>query len=252
MTMKRNAAFAACLFAVASLTGAATTSAAEIKVMHSAAVKEILIDLAPAFEKASGHRLTLIAAGSEAVGKRVGGGEIVDIAIAASTNIDRLVADGKLVRRVDVAKSGIGVALRAGLQRPDISNGEAVKTAVLAARSVAYSSGPSGFYLADLFKKMGIAEQIKGKVTQTAPGVQVGEVVARGEADLGFQQVSELQHLKGIQYLGPLPADIQHTTMFSGGVHTTAPQKEAAEAFIRFVTAPGAGASIRKAGMEPG
>jgi len=240
------------MLAVASLMGATTTSAAEIKVMHSAAVKEILLDLAPAFEKASGYRVTLIPAGSEAVGKRVGGGEVVDIVIAASTNIDRLVAGGKLARRVDVAKSGIGIALRAGLPRPDISNGEAVKNAVLAAKSGAYSSGPSGFYLADLFKRMGIAEQIKGKVTQTAPGVQVGEVVARGEVDLGFQQVSDLQHLKGIQYLGPLPADIQHVTVFSGGVHTAAPQKEAAEAFFKLLISPGAGASIRKAGMEPG
>jgi len=123
---------------------------------------------------------------------------------------------------------------------------------VLAAKSVAYSSGPSGFYLADLFKRMGIAEQIKDKVKQTPSGVQVGEVVARGEADLGFQQVSELLHLKGIQYLGPLPADIQHITVFSAGLHSAAPEPDAAKALVRFLTAPEAGPIIRKTGMEPG
>jgi len=123
---------------------------------------------------------------------------------------------------------------------------------VLAARSVAYSSGPSGFYVADLFKKMGIADQIKDKVKQTPSGVQVGEVVARGDADLGFQQVSELLHLKGIDYLGPLPADIQHVTVFSAGLHTAAPAPDAARALMKFLTAPEADPIIRKRGMEHG
>jgi molybdate transport system substrate-binding protein len=234
--------------------GTTTAHAAEIKVIASAAVKEILLDLIPAFEKSSGHKAITIWAGTEAITKRISDGEVVDIVLIAAPNIDKLISEGRLVAgtRADVAKSGIGVALRAGLAKPDISSGEAVKKAVLAAKSVAYSSGPSGFYLADLFKKMGIADQIKDKVKQTPSGVQVGEVVARGEADLGFQQVSELLHLKGIQYLGPLPADIQHVTVFSAGLHTAATAPDAARTLVKFLTAPEAGPIIKRTGMEPG
>lgn len=244
---------ASCM-AAAAMIWASTAQAAEIKLIASAAVKEAVLDLVPAFEKASGHKVTTVWAGTEAIAKRVGGGEIVDIVLIAAPNIDKLIAEGELVAgsRADVAKSGIGVAVRAGLPRPDISSGEAIKNAVLAARSVAYSSGPSGFYLADLFKKMGIAEQIKDKVQQTPSGVQVGELVARGVADLGFQQVSELLHLQGIQYLGPLPPGIQHVTIFSAGLHRAAPEPAAAKALVKFLTAPEAGPFISKSGMEPG
>ena len=241
-------------FVAAAMVIGATAQAAEVKLIASAAVKEVVLDLVPAFEKASGHKVTTIWAGTEAITKRISGGEVVDIVLIAAPNVDRLIAEGKLVAgsRADVAKSGIGVAVRAGLPKPDISSGEAVKNAVLAAKSVAYSSGPSGFYLADLFKRMGISEQIKDKVKQTPSGVQVAEVVARGEADLGFQQVSELLHLKGIQYLGPLPADIQHITVFSAGLHRAAPEPDAAKALVKFLTALEAGLIIRKTGMEPG
>ena len=241
-------------FVAAAMAIGATAQAAEVKLIASAAVKEVVLDLVPAFEKASGHKVTTIWAGTEAITKRISGGEVVDIVLIAAPNVDRLIAVGKLVAgsRADVAKSGIGVAVRAGLPKPDISSGEAVKNAVLAAKSVAYSSGPSGFYLADLFKRMGISEQIKDKVKQTPSGVQVAEVVARGEADLGFQQVSELLHLKGIQYLGPLPADIQHITVFSAGLHRAAPEPDAAKALVKFLTALEAGLIIRKTGMEPG
>ncbi len=242
------------LVAGAMLIGAATAHAADIKLISSAAVKEAVVDLIPAFENMSGHKVSTIWAGTEAISKRIRGGEVVDIVLIAAPNIEKLIAEGKVVTgsRADVARSGIGVAVRAGLPKPDISSAEAVKAAVLAARSVAYSSGPSGFYLADLFKKMGIADQIKDKVKQTPSGVQVGEVVARGEADLGFQQVSELLHLEGIHYLGPLPADIQHTTVFSAGLHTAAPAPDAARALTKFLTAPEAAAVIKRSGMEPG
>jgi molybdate transport system substrate-binding protein len=235
------------------LLGATTAQPADIKVISSAAVKDVLVELVPTFEKANGHNVTVTWAGTEAITRRIGEGEIVDLVLIAAPNIDKLIADGKLAAgsRADVARSGIGVALRSGLPRPEISSGDALKQAVLAARSVAYSSGPSGFYLADLFKRMGIADQIKDKVKQTPSGVQVGEVVARGEADLGFQQVSELLHLKGIQYLGPLPADIQHVTVFSAGLHTASPTPDAARALVRFLTSPEAAPTIRNAGMEP-
>ena len=234
--------------------GSITAQAAEVNVIAAAAVKEVVLGLIPAFEKSSGHKVTTIWAGTEAITKRISGGEVADVVLIAAPNIDRLISEGRLVAgsRVDVARSGIGVAVRTGLPKPDISSGDAVKQAVLAAKSVAYSSGPSGFYLADLFKKMGIADQIKDKVKQTPSGVQVGEVVARGDADLGFQQVSELLHLKGIHYLGPLPADIHHITVFSAGLHPAAPAPEAARALVKFLTAPEAAPIIRKTGMEPG
>lgn len=239
--------------AAAMVIGMNTAHAAEIKVIASGAVKEAYLDLVPAFEKSSGQKVTTIWSGSESITKRIRGGEVVDIVIIAATNIDKLILEGKLVAgsRTDIAKSGVGIAVRTGLPKPDISSREAVKKAVLAAKSVAYSSGPSGFYVADLFRKMGIADQIKEKVKQTPSGVQVGELVARGEADLGFQQVSELLHVKGIDYLGPLPADIQHFTVFSAGLHRAAPAPDAAKALMKFLTAPEAGPIIRKTGMEP-
>ena len=234
--------------------GMNAAQAAEVKVMAANAVKESFLELVSAFEKSSGHRVTTIWGGTEGVAKRVSGGEVVDIVIIAAPNIDKLILEGKLAKgsRADFAKSGVGIAVRTGLPRPDISSSEAVKRAVLAAKSVAYSSGPSGFYIAQLFKKMGIADQIKDKTRQPTSGVQVGELVARGEADLGFQQVSEFLHVKGIDYLGPLPADIQNITVYSAGTHTAAPAPDAAKALVRFLTAPEAGSIIRKFGMEPG
>ena len=241
------------LLAAACLLFAGVTHAAEIHLISSLAMKEAVSGLVPSFEAASGHKVRLHWAGSAAITKRIGEGEIVDIVIAPASNIDKLLADGRLAgSRIDVAKSGIGVAVRDGMPKPDISSAEALKNAVLAAKSVAYSTGPSGIYLAALFKRMGIEDRIRNKVTQTPTGVQIGEVVARGEAELGFQQVSELLHVKGITYLGPLSADIQHLTIFSAGIHKAAPQRDAAAALLRFFTSPEAAPVIRKTGMEPG
>jgi molybdate transport system substrate-binding protein len=253
-TRLSSTAVAIAIIVCASAIGSGGAAAAEVKLMASAAVKEVVVELLPAFEKASGHRVSVVWAGTEAITKRISGGEVTDVAVIAAPNIEKLIAEGKLAAgsRADVAKSGVGVAVRAGLPKPDVSSGEAVKNAVLAAKSVAYSSGPSGFYVAELFKRMGIAEQIRDKVKQTPSGVQVGDLLARGEADLGFQQVSELLHVKGIQYLGPLPAEIQHVTVFSAGLHSAAPAADAAKALIRFLTSPEAAPVIRRAGMEPG
>jgi len=232
----------------------ADANAAEIKVLSSAAVKEAYVVIVPEFERQTGHKVSTVWDGTVNIGKRIRSGEVFDIVIIPPPEIERLASEGKIVggSRTDFVKSGIGIAVRAGTSKPDISSGEAVKNAVLAAKSVAYSSGPSGGYIAGLFQKMGIAEQIKGRVTQTPSGVQVGEVVARGDAELGFQQVSELLHVKGIEYLGPLPADIQHITVFSAAIHAAAKELEPAKSLIQFLTAPGAAPSIRKAGLEPG
>jgi len=232
----------------------ASAGAAEIKVMASAAFKEAYLELVPAFEKSSGHKVTTLWAGTNDAVKRIGGGETVDLVIIAAPAIDALVRQGKLVTgsRVDLAKSGVGVAVRAGAPKIDISSGDALRQALLGAKSIAYSSGPSGAYIAGLLQRWGVADQLKSRVTQVASGIPVGEVLAKGEAEIGFQQVSELLPIKGIDFLGPLPADIQEITVFSAGLHAAAPNPDAAKALVKFLTLPDAAPVIRRKGMEPG
>lgn len=231
---------------------ASAARAAEIKLIAANALKESLVELLSAFEKSSGNKLTTYWSGTTAIAKRIRDGEAIDVVMIAGPDIDKLIAEGKLASgsRVDFAKSGVGIAVRAGLPKPDISSGDAVKNAVLAAKSVAYSSGPSGYYVAELFKKLGIADQVKDKIKQPASGVQISDLLARGEADLGFQQVSELLHRTGIDYVGPLPPDIQNITTYAAGLHPAAP--EAAKALVKFLASPSAAPVIRKIGMEPG
>ena len=240
-------------FIVVAMKGVNVAQAIELKVMAASAVKEAFLELVSDFENSSGNKVITIWGGTEGLAKRISGGEVVDIVIVAAPNIDKLIMEGKLVAgsRADIAKSGVGIALRTGLPKPDISSAEAVKRAVLAATSVAYSTGPSGFYIADLFKKMGITDQIQDKVRQPASGAPLGELVARGEADLGFEQISNLLQVKGIDYLGPLPPEIQNITIYSAGVHAQAPAPDAARALVKFLTAPEAGPIIKKIGMEP-
>ena len=231
----------------------ATVHAAEIKMIASNAVKEAYLQLVPQFEKASGHHVTTDWVGTDDVVRRIGGGEVADIVIAPSFTIDDLIKQGRLAPgRVDVAKSIIGVALRPGAPKPDLSSGEGLKHYLLAAKSIVISGGPSGTYLARLFQQMGIAEAIKGKTVRLAPGASPGVAVARGEGDIGFTQVSELLAVKGIEYLGPLPADIQDVTIFSAGLGKTAPQPEAAKALVKFLTAPPSVPVLKKTGLEPG
>ena len=186
--------------------------------------------------------------------KRLQGGETVDLVIIGANSLDELVKLGKVEpgSRVDFVKSGVGVAVRAGARKPDISSGDAVKQALLSASSIGYSSGPSGVYLDALFQRMGIADQLKSKLKRPPSGASVGEMVARGEAEIGFQQVSELIHVSGIDYLGPLPPDIQQITVFSSGIHTGTTKPDAAKASVRLLTSPSAAIVIRKNGMQPG
>jgi len=226
----------------------------EIKVMASGAVKETYIGLVPQFENLTGHNVVTIWAGTADMVKRLKGGETVDLVIVGSNSLDELINLGKIEpgSRVDFVKSGVGVAVRAGARKPNISSGDAVKQALLSASSIGYSSGPSGVYLDGLFQRMGIAEQLKSKLKQPPSGGSVGEMVARGEVEVGFQQVSELIHVSGIDFLGPLPPDIQQITVFSTGIHTGAMKPDAAKALVRFLTSPSAAMVIKKNGMEPG
>lgn len=222
----------------------------EIRVMQSAAFKEAYETLVSGFERASGHKVTTLWTPSVDMMGQLKGGEVVDLVIMSASAIDELVKHGKLADRTDLATSGIGVAVRAGAPKPDISSGDALKRAVLAAKSIVYSTGPSGIYLKALFERMGIAAQIKSKIL-ICKGEPAGAVVARGEAEIGFQQVCELLPVAGIDLVGPLSSDIQIITTFSAGVHVDAAQTEAARALVSHLTAKQAHPVIRKCGMEP-
>jgi molybdate transport system substrate-binding protein len=228
-------------------------NAAEIRVLSSNAIKEAYLELVPQFEKQSGHKVSTTWAPTVDIMKRMAAGETFDLVIMSADGIEKLSADGKLVgSRTDLVKSGIGVAVRKGAAKPDLSSGEAVKQALLAAKSIGYSTGPSGVYLAGLFARMGIADAIKPKVKVVTPGVPVGTLVASGEVELGFQQVSELLPVAGIDYVGPLPGDIQHISVFAGALHKGATNANGAKAWVSFLTAPAAVPVIKSKGLEPG
>jgi molybdate transport system substrate-binding protein len=224
-----------------------------ISVISTVAYKEAYIELVPAFEKATGHKVLTQWAPTVEVLRRVKGGEAVDLVLMAANGIEDLTRSGKVEvgSAVPFVKSGIGIAVHAGAPKPDVSSTEAFKRTMLAARSVAYSTGPSGNYLVGLFERMGIAAEVKAK-TKIIQGIPVGDVVAKGEAEIGFQQIPEILPVQGVQYLGPLPAEIQYITVFTAGIHTSAKQSEAARAWVRFLKSPEAAAHYKQHGLEPG
>ncbi|TMH06433.1 MAG: ABC transporter substrate-binding protein [Betaproteobacteria bacterium] len=232
---------------------AGTTAAAEIQVIASSAFREVYLELVPQFEQMHKHKVVASFSSSPDIMKRAKAGESADLFILASSSVDELIKLGKVVpsSRVDLAKSGVGIAVRAGAPKPDISSSDAVKRALLAAKSIGYSGGASGAYITELFQRMGIADELKPKLRQAPLGVPVGELIARGEVEIGFHQMSELLPVAGIDILGPLPADIQQFTVFSAGVSTGAKTPDAAKELVKFLTAPGATPLIRKKGMEP-
>jgi len=233
---------------------AGIANAAEIRVIGSPGFREAYTELVPGFEKATEHHVVTQWGGVNEVAKRVADGETADIVILPVAQIDDLLKQGKLVfgSRTDVAKSGVGVAIRAGAPKIDISSGDALKKALLAAKSISYSTGPSGVHIARLIQQWGIADAVKSKIVVAPSDTPVGEVVARGQAEIGFQQVSELLRIKGIDYLGPLPAEVQEVTVFAAGLHKSAAAPDAAKALMKFLSAPAAAPIIKKTGMEPG
>jgi molybdate transport system substrate-binding protein len=237
-----------------SLFVSATASAAEIKVLASGATKEVIDEVLPAFEKASGHEVTITFTGTAKIKERISAGEVYDIVIVGGPVVDAFIQQGRMVpgSRTDLMKSGIGVAVRAGGAKPDIQSSEALKRAVLAAKSIGYSSGPSGDYVITLVQRMGIADQVKPKMKQVPSGARISTMIESGEVEIGFQQISELIHEKGINYLGPLPAEIQKITVFSAGLRTDANEPEAAKALVKALRSPDAATVIKAHGMEPG
>jgi molybdate transport system substrate-binding protein len=242
------------LVAAGALMLSGATQAAEIKVLSTQATEQAYRELVPQFEKASGHKITTVFTGTLDLQKRIAAGESYDMIIMAGPAIDDFIKAGKVVggTRTDLARSGVGVAVHPGAPKPDISTVEAVKKTLLSAKSIGYSTGPSGVYLTGLFQRLGVADAIKGKLKQTPTGVFVGSIIASGEVEIGFQQVSELLHFPGVDYVGPLPTDIQQVTVFSSGIQVGAKEADAAKAWAKFLASPAAAASFKKVGLEPG
>lgn len=225
----------------------------EILGISSMATRLVLADLGAAYQQRTGQSVRIESVGGVDAAKRVAAGEALDAVILASDAIDKLMASGHVLAgsRVDLVHSGVSVAVRAGAAQPDISGEEAVRAAVLAARTVSYSTGPSGVALARLFERWGIAEQVKSRLVTPPPGIPVGSLVAKGEVELGFQQLSELINLEGITVVGPLPPAIQITTTFSGGVCATSRQGEAVRAMLAYMASPAAAEAKHRQGMDP-
>jgi molybdate transport system substrate-binding protein len=249
--MKKTASI---IFLAGMLSLPGMAGADEIKVVSTQATQEAYLELVAQFEKVSGHKVTTVFSGTLNVQKRLADAEPYDLIIMAGPAIDDQIKLGRAVAgsRVDFAQSGTGLAVRKGAPKPDIGSVEAFRKTLLSAKSIGYSTGPSGLYMLSVFEKLGIAGEVKGKLKQTPSGVFVGTLIASGETEVGFQQISELVHFAGIDYVGPLPGDLQRMTMFSAGIHAGAKQADAARALVKFITAPAAAPVIRKHGLEPG
>lgn len=226
---------------------------ATITGISSMATRQVLAELTTAWEQRSGTAVAIESVGGVDAAKRVQAGEAFDVVVLASDAIERLVASGHVAAgsRIDLVRSDVAVAVRAGATRPDIGSEDALRRALLEARSISYSTGPSGVALAQLFERWGIADELSSRIVQPPPGVPVGTLVARGDVELGFQQLSELIHVQGIELLGALPDAVRITTVFSGGVCTASTRPDTARAVLEFMASPDATEAKRRQGMAP-
>ena len=223
-----------------------------LKLLSSMAVREVLAELVRDFTAQTGQPVVAAAAGGVEVAKRIQGGEAADVVVLSDTAIDKLIAAAQLrPGRLDLVKSGVAIAVRSGAQQPDISTEMAVKAAVTDATSLSYSTGPSGVYLEKLFERWGILETLRPRIVVPPPGIPVGSLVADGRAALGFQQLSELLNVAGINVLGPLPAAIQTITTFAAGISVRCEQPQRAARLLDFLCRPAATGVKQRYGMEP-
>jgi molybdate transport system substrate-binding protein len=232
-----------------------TAEAAEVKILTAGAMKAVMLELVPQFEKETGHKAVVDNDTAGGLAKRVEGGEAFDLAVITPGVIGDLAKKGKVAAdsRANVARVGVGVVVKEGAPVPDIGSVDAFKRALLAAKSVAYidpaSGGSSGIYLSGLFDKLGIAADIKPKA-KLKQGGYVAELIANGEAELGLHQISEILPVKGVKLVGPLPAEIQNYTTYAAGVGTEAKQPEAAHAMLKLLTGAAADGVLKARGME--
>ena len=255
---RRNVAEIAALALMGALLAVTTLSATEIKVVTSGAFTAAYLELVPEYERTTHNKLATefgpsMGTTHNAIPIRLDRGETIDVVIMAAPALENLIKEGKVRAdsRVDLVQSKIGMAVRAGALKPDISTVEALKRALLAAKSIAYSDSASGVYLStELIPKLGIADEIKGK-TRKIEADPVGGVVATGEVEIGFQQISELRPVKGIDIVGELPPGAQRVTVFAAGIPVTSKHPEAAKVLIQWLASPVAYPAIRKSGLEP-
>jgi len=237
---------------------AATVRAADVKVVTSGAFTAAYLELVPAYERSTHDKLMTefgpsMGTTHNAIPMRLDRGEMIDVVIMAAPALADLIRQGRVRAdsRVDLVESTIGMAVKAGAPKPDISTLDALKRTLLAAKSIAYSDSASGVYLStELFPRLGIVDQIKGK-TRKIEADPVGGVVARGEVEIGFQQISELRPVQGIDIVGELPPGAQRVTVFAAGIPTTSKHPEAAKALIRWLASPANYPVIKKSGLEP-
>lgn len=249
---------AAALALICALSTAAAARADEIKVVTSGGFTAAYLELVPKYEGATHSKLVTefgpsMGTTHNAIPRRLERGEAIDVVIMAAPALDELIERGKVQAgsRVDLVRSYIGMAVKAGASKPDISTVDALKRTLLAAKSIAYSDSASGVYLStELFPKLGIADQIKSK-SRKIEADPVGGVVATGEFEIGFQQISELRPVKGIDIVGPLPPGAQRVTVFAAAIPATATHSGAAKALIQWLASPAAYAAIKKSGLEP-
>jgi molybdate transport system substrate-binding protein len=249
--MWSKAAAVAGWLSAAVLMGSAA-QAAEINVIASTAMREVLEELVPMFERASGNKVVLSFQSGSLLPVKVKEGAQADLVVTTPATIDELVAAGKVVAntRVDFVRSGAGVAVRAGAPKPDISTPEALKKALLAAKSVGYSQGPSGVHFMSVLARLGIADQVKAKGVVPPLGTRVGTLIAKGEAEIGVQQITELIQIPGIDFVGPLPKELQANIIYATATPTSAKERDAAAALVKFLSSEQALPIIRKLGLE--
>jgi molybdate transport system substrate-binding protein len=233
---------------------ATAANAADITVISSTAMREALEALIPAFERASGHKVTISFYSGAQLPVRVKEGEPADLVVTTPDSIDDLVKAGKVVAgsRVDFVRSGVGVAVRAGAPKPDIGTADGFRRALLAAKTVGISKGPSGVYLMSVLARLGIADEVKAKAVVPELGQRVGALVAKGESEIGIQQVTELLPIPGIDFVGPLPAELQTVIVYATVRTVGAKQPAAADALAKFLSSETVAPVIRKMGLEPG
>jgi molybdate transport system substrate-binding protein len=224
-----------------------------MKVLCTNGLKTVMLDLAPAFERTSGTKLAITWGSAAGLVKELEAGVAADLVILTAEAIDDLIKRGKVIAgsRVDLARSGIGIAVRKGASKPDIGSPDALKQTLLAAKSVAHSkTGMSGIYFPTVLARLGIADAMQSKIVMPEPGTPVGDVIAKGEAEIGVQQISELLPVAGVDVVGPLPATLQKITTFSAGIPSAAKEPDAAKALVTFV-AKEARPLLAPKGLEP-